>query len=136
MNRLAFLLAVALCVAPVFLLIASVLRLPLLHLHLSPVVGGAPTLIAALAMLGALGVCLLNRRLVSLNRPARDGLPAKHVSPIPFVGSFLVVSGLAFGYGALALAVLGLAALALDPGGGLPALATLVRNRDVLFRGR
>ena len=78
-------------------------------------------------MLAAFGICLINRHLVSLSRPE------KHVSAIPFISSFLVAFGGVLGYGSLALAIFGLVLLALDPGGGLPALVTFVRHRKVLF---
>jgi hypothetical protein len=130
MYRAAFLGTVLLCVTPVLVLVASTLHVPLLHASPPPVVDRALTVLACLAMLAAFGICVVNRRLTSFNRAE------KHVSPIPFVGSFLVVSGGVLGYGSLPLAIFGFALLALDPGGGLLALVTIVRNRKVLFGRR
>jgi hypothetical protein len=130
MYRAAFLGTVLFCITPVLVLIASVLHVPLLHASPPPQLDRVLTVLACLAMFAAFGICMINRHLTSLNRPE------KHVSPIPFVGSFLVVSGGVLAYGSLPLAIFGLAVLALDPGGGLPALVTIVRNRKVLFGRR
>jgi hypothetical protein len=136
MYRAAFLGTVLLCLTPALVLVASALHPPVLHASLPPVVDHALTVLASIAMLAALGTCLINRRLMSLNASAQEGLAAKHVSPIPFVGSFFVVLGGVLGYGSTWLAILGLALLALDPGGGPSALLPIVRNRKVLFGRR
>jgi hypothetical protein len=115
-------LGVVLCVAPVFLLVASAIHVPLHPLHVPRALDGVLTALGALAMLAALAVCVLNRRLSSLDRPA------KHVSPVPMVGTFLVVIGGLLGYGSLLLALLGLTALALDTGGSLRVLVALFRG--------
>jgi hypothetical protein len=109
MYRTAFLAAVLVCVAPVLLLVASLVHLSLPALHplcrhassalLPPAAAHALRVLANSFMLAAFGIWVINFRLSFLNRPAQEGRAAKHVSPIPFVGSFFVTLAGVLGYG-------------------------------------
>ena len=132
MNRVSYLLLLVALGAPAFLLALVAIDFPLLNMHVSPPLGGVPKVLGGVATAAGIGVCALNLRLMCRSARAQP----KHVSPIPLVGTILVTLGGVLGYRSPLLAVAGLVAVAVDPGGSVAMLVTFVRHPALIMPRR